>query len=39
MLKKRAAYLNAFAEYVVATDKGKKFYKPVLNAAYLDRTF
>ena len=34
VLKKRAAYLNAFAEYVVSTVKGRKFLKPVLNAAY-----
>ena len=26
VLKKRAAYLNAFVEYVVATVKGRKFY-------------
>ena len=39
VLKKRAACLNAFAEYVVATAKGRKFYKPVLNAAYLDLAF
>ena len=37
--KKRAAYLNAFVEYVVATVKGRKFYKPVLSAAYLDLAF
>ena len=29
-LKKSAAYLNVFAEYVVATVKGKKFHKPAL---------
>ena len=39
VLKKRAAYLNAFVEYVVATVKGRKFYKPVLNVAYLDLAF
>ena len=39
VLKKHAAYLNAFAEYVVATVKGRKFYKPVLDAAYLDLAF
>ena len=39
VLKQRAVYLNAFAEYVVATVKGKKFHKPLLSAAYLDQTF
>ena len=39
VLKKCAANLNAFAEYVVATVKGRKFHQPVLNAVYLDHTF
>ena len=39
VLKKRAAYLNAFVEYVFVTIKGRKFFKPVLNVAYLDLAF
>ena len=39
VLKKRAAYLNAFAEYVVFSVKGRKFHKSIFNAAYLNLTF
>ena len=39
MLKRCAADLNAYAEYVVATVKGRKFHKPVLNAACFDHAF
>ena len=37
VLRKRLAYLMAFAEFVMAKAKGTPFLKPDLNAAYLDR--
>ena len=38
-LKKRAAYLTAFKEFVIAKTKKVAFKRPVVNASYLNTAF